>query len=138
MKKVFFVLWFFGVVSSAFADDNKSVIDINASIDEARNIQIDENECQKKISEFYAVVITNDKQDIKSTKEFADCMAKKAKAREQPSLRAESKQADLQLEANALQSENISQSENALKAEQLQSESAELSTKFDGNESKNL
>lgn len=138
MKKVFFVLWFFGAVSSAFADDNASVIDTNASIDEARNIQIDENECQKKISEFYAVVITNDKQDIKSTKEFADCMAKKAKAREQLSLKTQSKQADLQLEANALQSENISQSENAPKAEQLQSESAELSTKFDGNESKNL
>lgn len=136
MKKVFFVLWFFGVVLSAFADDN--VIDTNASIDEARNIQIDENECQKKISEFYAVVITNDKQDIKSTKEFADCMVKKAKAREQLSLKTQSKQAELQLEANALQNENISQSENAPKAEQLQSESAELSTKFDGNESKNL
>ena len=138
MKKVFFVLWFFGALSSAFADDNKSVIDTNASIDEARNIQIDENECQKKISEFYAVVIKNDDQDIKSTKEFADCMAKKAKARGQLALKAEKEQTDLQVEANASQSESISQSENASKAEQLQSESAELSTKFDGNESKNL
>ena len=96
MKKLLFLICLAN--SLMFAQNLQNYELINLATNDLRGVAVDDEECQKAILDFYSLIVKNDKQTIKLSKEYKECMAKKAQARV--------KETKKELEALNQQSEN--------------------------------
>nr|MBP3723971.1 hypothetical protein [Campylobacter sp.] len=113
MKKLLFLICLAN--SLMFAQNLQNYELINLATNDLRGIEVDDEECQKAILDFYSLVVKDSKLNIKLTKEYKECMYKKA---------------------NGHKIEEIKELERELKARKnaLKNEIAEFVEKSDSNE----
>ena len=126
MKKMFLLLTtlFLANLNAKNIDNIEVARLAGLASDDLRGIKVDDTECQNAIINFYGIMAKNGEQDIKLTKEYKDCIAKKQNSER---IKAEKEQEKAEREA-------LNRAFNETKSETIKHEIVDFVNQLDTNE----